>query len=370
MANDSIVIDKDIVEWRYFKDDKIFRLFAYLAFNASVKSQTYKGVEISPGQIVVSVKELSINTNLTIREARTRLSKLEEDGVIEKYVTRELTSENCKNSKKVSSDCTVVTICKFAHYEDIRQVNRQVNRQVKEEEKKEENPSPTPPLKEEKKEEEGFDYEADASKSYAQTEFARGSFEYFSPKGEHLVFTPPTEQEIAEFASKNGLRYLIPQAVIERFDAEGWKNRNGRPVDWKSAAKKMNELNKPKSEEDIAFEKWMLERFPRIQQLREPLILADYRSLEQEFGTQELCNILEQMQNYQKLLSKYVSAKQTAKTWLNNRKKQNNGNNTWNGNGQRYLTKSEQAEQDRMHLFSEVARLIEERANSDYDGSL
>lgn len=55
-------------------------------------------------------------------------------------------------------------------------------------------------------------------------------------------------------------------------------------------------------------------------------------------------------------------------TW--SKKEQQNGNNSWNGNCQRAVSRRDQRIADERAAIADVARVIEERSRSSYDGSL
>ena len=70
------------------------------------------------------------------------------------------------------------------------------------------------------------------------------------------------------------------------------------------------------NEKYLHFQEWIGKNAPRVARLEKPITEEQYEKLRAEFTGEEMKEILTQMNNYKPLLSKYVSAYDTCRTWL------------------------------------------------------
>jgi hypothetical protein len=70
------------------------------------------------------------------------------------------------------------------------------------------------------------------------------------------------------------------------------------------------------TEEELAFHNGMIEKYPNVMKLKEPLGLEQYRKLVSEFGKETIVAKLEAMENYKPLLQKNNSANRTIRNWI------------------------------------------------------
>lgn len=83
--------------------------------------------------------------------------------------------------------------------------------------------------------------------------------------------------------------------------------------------KKENKTKKkiqPMTEEELAFHNGMVEKYPNVMKLKEPLGLEQYRKLVSEFGKETIVAKLDAMENYKPLLQKNNSANRTIRNWI------------------------------------------------------
>lgn len=105
-----IKLDRNILQWGWFKDDKTFKLWIYLLLMANVTDHVFMGIEIRRGEIASSYKSLAAATGLTERSVRTAINHLKSTG--------ELT---VKRHPKFS----VFSIPRYDYYQNNRQAPRQ-----------------------------------------------------------------------------------------------------------------------------------------------------------------------------------------------------------------------------------------------------
>ena len=111
-----IKVDRKILDWGWYQDIKVFHFFLYLLLKANHKEGYWKGVKISRGQVVIGREKAALDTGLTENEIRTCVKKL--------ILTNEKTS-------KSTNKFTIITICKYGHYQDGNYaINQQINQQI------------------------------------------------------------------------------------------------------------------------------------------------------------------------------------------------------------------------------------------------
>lgn len=97
-----VKLDRKILNWEWWDDINVFRLFVTILLMANWENRSWRGREIKRGQIFTSISSLSKKSGLTIKQTRTALDKL--------IMTHELTSE-------VASDGTLLTVVNYDVYQ-------------------------------------------------------------------------------------------------------------------------------------------------------------------------------------------------------------------------------------------------------------
>ena len=151
----AITLSPSFLEWEWFGNADMVKLFLYLLLRASDRDKRWQGIVIRKGQLVTSRSELSKETGISERTLRTCLGRLQESGEI-----------NIKSTKHFST----ITICNYDSYQggkiesDQQPTNNRpttdqqpTNTAKEKESQKENNPPHTPSLKEKIKEKENAD---------------------------------------------------------------------------------------------------------------------------------------------------------------------------------------------------------------------
>lgn len=107
-------IYRKFLEWQWFGDSKMVQLFVYLLLSAAVEEKKWRNITIGRGQLVITRKELSETLQVSEKNVRTCLDRLEECGVIE---------------RKATNKFTIVTICKYEDYQVSDKAQRPTNGQ-------------------------------------------------------------------------------------------------------------------------------------------------------------------------------------------------------------------------------------------------
>lgn len=101
--NGFVKLHRKFIEWEWYTDDVVKSLFLHLLILASFKPSRWQGRTIERGQVITSIPSLAEDTNHSIQEIRTALSKLE--------MTGEISTESTNRFR-------VITITNFDAYQD------------------------------------------------------------------------------------------------------------------------------------------------------------------------------------------------------------------------------------------------------------
>jgi hypothetical protein len=113
-------LHRKILDWEWYSDINVSRLFMHLLLKANFEDKKWQGRVIKRGELVTSLGNLSIETGLTIQQVRTAINKL--------ISTNEITSE-------ATSQFTQIRLCNYSVYQDKNgfennDVNTQNNNQI------------------------------------------------------------------------------------------------------------------------------------------------------------------------------------------------------------------------------------------------
>lgn len=105
-----IVLHRKLLEWGWYDDTNMVRLWVHLLLMANFREKSWHGQIIKRGQFVTNREELARQTGLSVQEVRTCLDRLIECGCI---------------TKRATSKYTMITICKYGDYQDVPEKNNQ-----------------------------------------------------------------------------------------------------------------------------------------------------------------------------------------------------------------------------------------------------
>lgn len=100
------------LEWEWYSETNMVRLFLHLLLKANFEDKRWRGIVIKRGQLVTSISNLHTETRLSERAVRTCLDRLVKTGEIDKQTT---------------SQYTIITICKYEEYQQVEEGKRQTN---------------------------------------------------------------------------------------------------------------------------------------------------------------------------------------------------------------------------------------------------
>ena len=109
--NGFIVVHRSLIDWEWYTDEKVARLFIHCLLKANHADKKFRGKIIERGSFQTSYQMLSDETGLSVRSVRTSLNKLKTTG--------ELTI-------KTSSQNTVIVINNYDTYQtNDKQIDKQ-----------------------------------------------------------------------------------------------------------------------------------------------------------------------------------------------------------------------------------------------------
>ena len=115
-----IKLDRKIIEWEWFTDGNVLKVWIYLLETAQYKDINYKGIDVKRGQVITGRKKLAERLDMSEQQIRTCLDKLQS--------TNEITITP-------TNKYSLITIVKYAEYQDCiednnQQINQQPNQQI------------------------------------------------------------------------------------------------------------------------------------------------------------------------------------------------------------------------------------------------
>lgn len=102
MGHGYIKLHRRILDWPWYGDHNTTRLFLHLLLTANYETAVWQGVELGPGQRIISLAGLAAETGLSLRQIRTCLERLK--------TTHEVTL--CPTHRY-----TVLTVVKWQEYQ-------------------------------------------------------------------------------------------------------------------------------------------------------------------------------------------------------------------------------------------------------------
>lgn len=103
-----ILLNRNIVNWRWFKAANTFRVFIYLLLQANYESRDFETMKIGRGQLVTSYPKISDILGITEAQARTAIKHLKSTGEI---------------TVKQTSKFSVVTVNNYDLYQSFNSQN-------------------------------------------------------------------------------------------------------------------------------------------------------------------------------------------------------------------------------------------------------
>lgn len=108
LENGFIKIYRQMVNWEWYQDLNVFRLFTHLLLTVNYEDKKWQGITIPRGSKVTSLNHLAEETGLSVRQVRVALNKLK--------MTNEVTS-------KTTNKYTLISVVKYSDFQDNKKTN-------------------------------------------------------------------------------------------------------------------------------------------------------------------------------------------------------------------------------------------------------
>ncbi|MBD3328461.1 hypothetical protein GF340_04110 [Candidatus Peregrinibacteria bacterium] len=100
-----VLLHREFLQWGWFDDERMVKLFIYLLLKVNHKDVVYKGIPIKRGQTLTSLNLLVKELNMPKQRIRTCLDKLKKTGEI---------------NTQTNTKYTIITICNYDVYQDFQ----------------------------------------------------------------------------------------------------------------------------------------------------------------------------------------------------------------------------------------------------------
>lgn len=112
--NGFIKIHRSFIHWEWYKNNNTRFVFLHLLITANFAPKRWQGITIERGQLVTSKAKLAYELGLSMQQIKTVFSNLRSTGEI---------------TTKATNKYTIITICKYASYQNLENENNQQNNQ-------------------------------------------------------------------------------------------------------------------------------------------------------------------------------------------------------------------------------------------------
>ena len=102
-----ITLQRQLLEWEWYKDTKTKSLFIHCLLKANWEDKQWKGENIKRGQFITSINSLSSELNMSVKEIRNAIVKLEKTNEI---------------IKKGANRFTLLTVVKYEFYQELNNI--------------------------------------------------------------------------------------------------------------------------------------------------------------------------------------------------------------------------------------------------------
>lgn len=204
-----IKIFRQLLNWEWYTDGNVLRVFLHLLLNANFKPSRFRGLTLPVGALVVSIDSLSASLGLSSQQIRTALKKLENTGEINKQITNKF---------------TIITICKWECYQAETNTEQQTNnKQITDKQQTNNKQITTEEEYKNVRKKEDINIIDSGDKSPKRAKFQK-----------------PTLQELQEFAFAENLMNVDCNRFFDYYESNGWKVGRNAMKDWRATLRNWN----------------------------------------------------------------------------------------------------------------------------------
>lgn len=207
MQGGFITLHRKILNWEWYDDLNVTRLFIHCLLRANHKANNWRGILIERGSFITSIEALSKETKLSVSQIRTSIKKLKS--------TSEL-------AVKSQAQYSVVTVLEYDSYQSN---DKQPSKPVTKESQTSDKPMTT--------------NNNDNNENNGAMVTKKNS-----------RFTPPTVAEVTEYCSER-LNFVNPVDFVNFYETSNWFRGKNKIKDWKACVRTWEKNAKPQNKSII-----------------------------------------------------------------------------------------------------------------------
>lgn len=193
--NGRIAIDRQIMEWEWWGDINVFRLWMVILMLANWQDKKWQGQVIKRGSFITSYASLAEISGLSVQQTRTAINKLKSTGEIEQITTNKYQLIIVVNYEKYQEN--------FSNANNQSTINQQSNNN---------------------------------QATNNQQQLNKDNKENKGNKEKEGRFTPPTLSEVQAYVDEKGY-HIDAESFIDFYEAKGWMVGKNKMKDWKAAVR-------------------------------------------------------------------------------------------------------------------------------------
>lgn len=198
-----IKIHRSLLNWEWHDDPLTVALWIHCLLKANYEDKKWHGKVIHRGEFITSYAHLAEETGLSIRQVRTRLEKLE-------------TTQNVTRLK-TDGKHTFIRVNDYDKYQSDTKSDKQMSNRCQ-----------------------SNDNQMTTTKEYKEYKEEKKCVE----ESTHTSFIPPTEEEVIDFAERNGL-VIDAKRFFDYYNSRNWKG----VYDWQTYALNWDKQDKADGKE-------------------------------------------------------------------------------------------------------------------------
>lgn len=197
--NGRIAIDRQIMEWEWWGDLNVFRLWMVILMLANWQDKKWQGKTIKRGSFITSYASLSEVSGLSVKQVRTAIAKLKSTGEIQQITTNKYQLIIVENYEKYQEN-----------FGDLG--NQRANKGQAEGNQR-------------------------AIKGQQLNKDNKGNKEINKER-----FAPPTLSEVQDYIREKGY-HIDAESFIDFYESKGWMVGKNKMKDWKASVRTWEKRN-------------------------------------------------------------------------------------------------------------------------------
>ena len=208
--NGYVKLNRNLLDWRWYRDANTIRVFLHLLLSANFKDQPFENIIVRRGEVATSYGAIAEALHISACQARTAVTHLKVSGTV---------------SVKQYSKFQVISIISWDLYQCAVSGTEAVKSQ------------------------------AEVSQKSTNEECKESKKDSMPPR--RTRFTPPTVEEVKAYCAERG-NHVDADRFVDFYTANGWTQGRGKPIkDWKACVRtwERSDREEQKAEGTSAYER-------------------------------------------------------------------------------------------------------------------